>query len=323
MKYRWLAVLAAVAVCLGCGVPDPSLDLTPAPRITSVPSARGLVIVPTLAPAQTAVGRLPPANAVATPARPALSGAVIDQKLEKGLEDLIANKKDDYGVYVKDLGTRRVAAVNEDKVFYAASLFKVPVMFEVFRQHALGIIDLNESLTVTEYYAAFDLGTQATREGDQVTIADALRFMMSVSDNTSANMLLDRVGSPNVSATLAALGARDTNLLTEDLPLTAADMGILLETIAAGAGLDEESKAQMLALMASEAADNGLAAGVPRGTIVAHKTGNWDNATHDAGVVFSPRGSYVIVVLSSKDHDTALIRDISSFVYLYFNPAGR
>ena len=74
----------------------------------------------------------------------------------------------------------------------------------------------------------------------------------------------------------------------------------------------------MLALMATETFDNGLRAAVPAAVAVAHKTGNWDGATHDAGIVLAPRGPYVIVLLSARAGDSAVIKNLASLVYTYF-----
>jgi beta-lactamase class A len=318
MVPRLIAALLSLCLLAACGIPDPALDVA-GPDATTSATSRPPAPGETPRPGATSTGRLPQAGAVATPQRPSLAGITLDGALEKGLRDLLNDDVGDYAVYVKDLRTGRVAAVNEDKVFYAASLFKISVMYEVFRQRALGTLSFDEKLQVNAYYASFDLGTEATREGDEITIADALRFMMSVSDNTSAVLLQDRVGAGNINSTLEALGARNTGLYPEDLPVSAADIALLLETINAAQELDETASAEMLQLMTSETIDNGIKAGLPPQTVVAHKTGNWDNATHDAAIVFTPRGNYILVVLADRDHENLLTQELSRYVYRYLN----
>jgi beta-lactamase class A len=76
----------------------------------------------------------------------------------------------------------------------------------------------------------------------------------------------------------------------------------------------------MAALMESETFDNGLAAGVPADALVAHKTGNWPNARHDVGIVFGPKSTYVIVILSdNRSGSYDMTKTISSLVYEAFN----
>ena len=159
-------------------------------------------------------------------------------------------------------------------------------MYEVFHQRALGLLSFDERLLVTPYYVGFDLGTLRVEVCQTLSISEALGYMMSISDNTSAVLLQDRVGAGNINRSLEALGLTTTRLLSDDLPTTAADMAVLMEMIARGKAVDAEASQEMVNLLASEEIDNGLRAGVPEGTLVAHKTGNWSNATHDAGIVY-------------------------------------
>jgi beta-lactamase class A len=255
-----------------------------------------------------------------------------DAALEARLREALGDQVDSYGVAVKNLADGGGALINPDKVFYAASLFKVAVMYEVFHQRSLGLLSFDERLLITPYYAGFDLGTLAVEVCQTLSIGEALSYMMSVSDNTSAVLLQDRVGSANVNRSLAALGLTTTRLLPDDLPTTAAEMALLMEMIARGQAVDAGASQEMVNLLASEEIDNGLRAGVAsaesarggasgEGTVVAHKTGNWSNATHDVGIVYSPAATYVIAVLSDKAYETELTAEVSRVVWEYYNGA--
>jgi beta-lactamase class A len=248
-----------------------------------------------------------------------------DTTLEARLREALGDEVDSYGVVVKNLADGSGALINPDKVFYAASLFKVAVMYEVFHQRSLGLLSFDERLLVTPYYAGFDLGTLPVEVCQTLSVGEALGYMMSISDNTSAVLLQDRVGSANINRSLAALGLTKTRLLSDDLPTTAAEMALLMEIIARGQAVDDAASQEMVNLLASEEIDNGLRAGVPEGTLVAHKTGNWSNATHDAGIVYLPAGqagapgaTYVIAVLSEKPYETELTAKLSQVVYEYY-----
>jgi beta-lactamase class A len=263
-----------------------------------------------------------------------------DAALEARLREVLGDDVDAYGVVVKSLEDGRGALVNPDKVFYAASLFKVAVMYEAFHQRSLGLLSFDERLLVTPYYVGFDLGTLPVAVCQTMSVSEALAYMMSISDNTSAVLLQDRVGSANIDRSLEALGLTTTRLLPDDLPTTAADMALLMEMIARGQAVDAGASQEMVNLLASEEIDNGLRAGVPEGTLVAHKTGNWSNATHDVGIVYlpaaqaglpagqagppaaqagSPAAAYVIAVLSDKDHETELTAEVSRVAWEYYN----
>ena len=237
-----------------------------------------------------------------------------DEALETSISATIGEASASYAVFIKDMATGRGASFNSERVYYAASLFKLFVMYEVFHQESLGLLSLGDELVMTPYYDSFGLGPRGTSLCQRLTISEALSAMMGVSDNAAAILLQDRVGAPNVSHALASLGLVDSALV-EDLPLTATDAGLLLEAIARQAAVSVEASNQMIGLMEGEEFDNGLRAGLSAEAVLAHKTGNWENAVHDAGIVYAPCGTYVIVVLSDNGYDPAVTRQISAVAY--------
>ena len=79
-----------------------------------------------------------------------------------------------------------------------------------------------------------------------------------------------------------------------------------------------EASADMLKLLDHDVFENGLVSGLPPGTVVSRKTGNWSDATNVAGVVYAPFGPDVYVALTSNGYETEVIRALSSAVYGYF-----
>jgi len=126
-----------------------------------------------------------------------------------------------------------------------------------------------------------------------------------------------------VNASLRNLGLVASAFRMDDsLPTTAGDMALLLEAIGRGQVISQAVSEDMVAALATESIDGRLPALLPQGTRVAHKTGSWENATHDAGIVFSPAATYVIVVLTdfgfSEDGASRIAR-LSRAVYDYYN----
>lgn len=227
----------------------------------------------------------------------------------------------EYSVVVRNLEDGRSASLNEGRVYYAASLFKLELLLEAYRQRDAGDIDFAELLTLTEEYAAYDLNTLKYLElevGDQLTLGDAVKAMIIVSDTPCAVMVQDKVQPQRVNETLRSLGIESTSV-TEGLPATAADMARLMEAVAAGEGVTAESRRQMLALLLQEWYREGIPAGVPDGVAVAHKTGNVTDASHDVALVWGPAGPYVLAVLSDRSWESAPLAAVSRAVWDYFS----
>ena len=248
---------------------------------------------------------------------------VRDPGLEQVVLAAIGDDTERFAVLVKELEHGRGAAVDIGRSFYAASLFKPWVMLEAFSQRDAGLLDFGERYIVSDYYGEFGLNPGELEVCDEVTVGEAMERMMALTDNVAANLLLDRVGAGNVNSALRRLGLSDSGFPGDDsLPTTAADTALLLEAIVAGGAVSEAASDEMLALLEAESINDRLPALLPKGTRVAHKTGNWEDATHDAGIIVSPGATYVIVVLTDfgfQDGGAARIARLSRMVYDYYN----
>ena len=99
---------------------------------------------------------------------------------------------------------------------------------------------------------------------------------------------------------------------------TARGLMVLLEKLAHGKAVDAESDAAMIEILKRQQFNDAIPAGVPDGTVVAHKTGSITRIHHDAGIVYGPR-PYVLVILvrgiEDQKKSAALMADLSRLVY--------
>jgi beta-lactamase class A len=249
-----------------------------------------------------------------------------DPELERLIRVTLGDGAGHFGVVVRDLQHGTAAAVNPDRGFYAASLFKLAVMYETFRQDASGRLPLHSLLTLTATDAAEDLGTLDLLDlhvGDRLSVEDLVDLMITASDNTASSMLRNALGRQAIDQDIKALGLSGTSVVNPELPTTAADMAALLEAIATGRAVSKAASKEMAELLLRQRVRDRIPAGIPEGVLVGNKTGNWSNATHDVAIVYSPAGTYVLAVLSDIPDD-GLITELSRQVYEYYNrDAGR
>ncbi len=267
-----------------------------------------------------------PSPDASLPGLPSLAPPRPDAGLARALESALANTPGRTSLVVHNLADGRYAAFNENEVYYAASLFKMGILYEVYKQRDAGILDMQRLLTLEAKYAEYDLGTLEAlglAAGDMLTVEDAVGAMAVASDTPTAVLLQDTVGCKTADETLASLGIQATRFCDRDLPATAADMTRLIEAVAGGVGVSDASRNEMLTLMFEEYYRQGVIAGVPDGTFVAHKTGSYSGATHDVAVVWGHAGPYVISVLTDQPSNWGTIAAVSSAVWTYFvdNPA--
>jgi beta-lactamase class A len=118
------------------------------------------------------------------------------------------------GVSVKHLGTGESANLNGDRLFPTASVFKVPVLVEFYRQAERGALSPEQQVVLTERDKVPGSGVlKELSEGLSVSLRDLLSLMMMVSDNTATDIITARVGFDNVNATLDELGLHKTRVV--------------------------------------------------------------------------------------------------------------
>jgi beta-lactamase class A len=211
-------------------------------------------------------------------------------------------------IAVKDLATGYTSGYNMNEVMPAASTIKIPIMVEVFRQIEAGTFDLNrrvELLPGDRDWGSGDIADSPV--GSTFPVSTLLTQMITVSDNTAANMLIRLVGRRRINATMARLGLRHTHLsdyihtaewsVRTDLRTTPADMVKLLTEMAKNQLIDEWSSRQMISILEHQEINTLLPEPLPQ-IPIAHKTGSFDDTLNDVGIVYAEQ-PYVIAVLTT------------------------
>ena len=265
--------------------------------------------------------------------------------LEQALRDRIAaSGAEVVGVYFRDLETGDSVTIAADTRMHAASMMKVPVLIQLYRDRDAGRLSLDDSLTITRTFRSIVDGspyelnqdddsdsTLYRRIGERESIRNLAERMITWSSNLATNMLVELVAAGRVQATVRELGADSIAVLrgVEDIKAyraglnnttTARDLGILFTAIARGTAASDSSCREMADVLARQEFNEGIPAGLPPGTRVAHKTGWITGIRHDGGIVYLPDGRrYVLVVLTKGiENPTAadsLITAISAAVY--------
>lgn len=246
--------------------------------------------------------------------------------LRARVQKLIDASGAEVAVVFQTLDGRHTLSIDPDKPFHAASTMKVPVMIELFRQAEAGKLSLDDPLPVTnEFHSIVDGSVYQLSVGDDsdaevykavgrtMTLRQLCEAMITVSSNLAADLLIERLGVRNIQATVDRLGANGMHVLrgVEDLKAfdtgmnnetTARALAVLLTKIATGHAVSAKSDAEMVEILERQHFHDAIPAGLPEGTVVAHKTGNITKIHHDAAIVYGPH-PYVLVVLARGIED--------------------
>ena len=133
--------------------------------------------------------------------------------LQERIEGIVARVDGTIGVAVKELAGGVEVLVNADELYPTASVMKVPVLFELYRQAEAGTVDLDQRVEFTRDHLVPGSGVlQALALGLQPTVKDLATLMITVSDNAATDMVLDLIGIDALAQTLRDLGLERTTL---------------------------------------------------------------------------------------------------------------
>jgi beta-lactamase class A len=126
---------------------------------------------------------------------------------EKLLDKLGTDENLEFGVAVHHVESGEDIFINADVPFPTASVFKVPVMVEVFKQARTGKFDLDDRLELRTRDKTLTTGVLLhLQDGLKISIRDLIMLMTIVSDNTATSMLMNLVGRENITASMHAIG---------------------------------------------------------------------------------------------------------------------
>ncbi len=209
---------------------------------------------------------------------------------------------------VLDLRRGDSIGINADRNLPAASIIKIPVMVEVFRQIALGKFSLRRTVSVTSGDRDWGFGKLCgAPQGSAYSVRNLLWLMVTQSDNTATNMLIRLVGRANINETMNGFGFNQTwlgDIIHSDgdvreLRTSANDMMRLLWMIAERRLVNAKACNLMLQIMLAQHHNTLLPVGLPKGMRIAHKTGTLHDTLNDVGFVELRGSPYIICVLTT------------------------
>jgi len=165
-------------------------------------------------------------------------------ELEQAVKTEVGKIKGTVGVYIKHVESGETLAFNENRRFQLASVFKIPVLFTLYRQIHLGKLSLDDRILFEEKMKTYGSGLMAAmKPGLNISVQDLALLMMARSDNTATDILFGLVTPQAISEYMTELGLKNTTIdfntrqlilafvgLDPSKPLTIAELGRVPES---------------------------------------------------------------------------------------------
>lgn len=275
----------------------------------------------------------------------------MNKVIQSIIEDHAKKATGTFGVFFKDLKTGETAEYHAEEPLQSASVFKVFVLAELFRQIKEGRFTLKDRFPLKQEDKSEGSGVLLLLDdGMELTLRDYATLMMIISDNTAADFLFKLVGRDNIlnyvihplalttvkcDLTCSDLVAkcyemkpgetiqeriergdlyfRNTPAFTCGLELndecSVKDVSKVLELFYRGEWMGGSYDEDALTIMKACQTNARIPKYLPKGTVVAHKTGSMDRVANDTGIVYTPYGDYILSMFyngntaSSEEYD--------------------
>ena len=252
-----------------------------------------------------------------------------DSTMQNLVDDLAKHHHGKVSLYAKALKTGQVVAINPDTPVNTASVIKMAIMLEAMYQVKEGRVSFNDTLTLKKEDQVSGSGVVLLfHTPAEINFETAIVLMITQSDNTAANLVLEHVGRERVNARMRALGF---NLTTSIRPIghpgsgdqspelkpfgigrtTAREMAGILEAIDRCDLGDKALCARMIDIMEHQFWRNCIphyledADTTEVASHVANKTGSLDHVRNDVAIVYTKDGPIVISAFTYENADTS------------------
>ncbi len=136
-----------------------------------------------------------------------------DQALDAELAAIAQAHHGRVALYAENLRTGQTASLSPDLPVKTASTIKLAILLDAAEQIRAGRAALTEKLVLSHANQVEGSGVLSQLDTPlALTLRDALTLTVIVSDNTAANMAIDRLGLAHINQTLRAAGLRQTVL---------------------------------------------------------------------------------------------------------------
>jgi beta-lactamase class A len=268
-------------------------------------------------------------------------------QLRRALEQVTAGYRGVVGISVRNLATSESLSIRGHETFPSASLIKTQVLVAFLEEVERGRMRLDERVSMVARDRVGGSGIMKHLEsGAALTLGDLAWLMITISDNTATNLLLDKLDVATVGVKMEALGLphskihsktfrRQTSIALDSSVLyglgvtTPDETTRLFSLLHEGRAVSPALDSMALRILLDNQDGTMLTRWLPASVRVAHKTGSVDRARNDCGIMYTPAAPIALCVMTRENEETSyavdsaphlLIGRIGREVFRHWNP---
>lgn len=215
--------------------------------------------------------------------------------------------------------------------FPAASLIKLPIYYQYLLQCRSGELQPDAAVRLEKHHWVDGCGIMKEAEpGTKFRLGQIARYMLIHSDNVATNLMIDLLGIEPINATITRLGMAKSCLQRKmydfeskakglDNWTTAGDVQTFLLGMLKPSPGDEQICAAVIETLKDQQINHKLPALLPKGAVLAHKTGELSGVEHNAGIIYGPEATVCVSALTmdleENAHGVVFCQEVGRLVY--------
>ena len=265
-----------------------------------------------------------------------------DKKLHAKVKEMIEGFKGDIGIYIKNLRTGKIVAINADTVFPTASIVKVPILVGVMDKIEKGELTYNQDLVYKDslLYAGVDI-LGSFKNNEKIVLKKVMMLMLTTSDNTASlwlqslagtgtriNTIMDSMGFKNTRVNSRTPGRENNRTQNGWGQTTPFEIGTIFEKIYKGQMVSVKASERMMRSLGRNFWDeNEAISQIPPTIEVFSKNGCVNAVRSEVILVNAPRNPYIFCIFTKNNKDVSwtreneawtLARNLSKMLWEYF-----
>lgn len=270
-----------------------------------------------------------------------------DNRLKGKIEEAIQGFNGTIGVYVKNLRTGKVVAINADTIFPTASIVKIPILLGVIKKIEDGELQYEQELQYKDslLYAGSDI-LGSFKHDEKVLLKKVIMLMMTTSDNTASlwlqslagtgtriNRILDSLGFANTRVNSRTPGREEFRTINGWGQTSPSDMGRLMEMLHNEKIFSRTASERIMRTMGRNFWDMSEAISmIPPYIEVFSKNGCVNAVRSEVLLVNAPNNPYIFCIFTKNNKDMSwtheneawtMARKLSTILWEYFEPKDK
>ncbi len=266
-----------------------------------------------------------------------------DEHLQKQIQELIAGFHGEVGIFVRDLKSDRMVAINEDSLFPTASIVKIPIMIGVMSKINSKELDYHQVMVYNDsmYFNEGEDILASFKTNEKISLSKLLMLSISTSDNLASvwlqgiagggmriNQLLDSFGCIYTRVNSRTQGREANRAVYGWGQTTPKEICFIMQKIINGEIFNRQTSDRMLRILGRQYWDETALSQIPPNIYAADKTGALDECRNEVMYANAPH-PYLFSIFTKNNKDQSwdynneawiLTRKLSKLLWEYFNP---